>query len=111
MTIYQSLKNDHDKVQELMQKLKKGQGPKTDERTFETMKLELLVHAKAEEKVFYAALRQQREAQELVQHAEREHRQVEEMLQEMSQLDPQAEEFKARLEELRGAVEDHVEEE
>ena len=111
MTIYQSLKNDHGKVQELMQTLKRGQGSESDQRTFETMKTELLVHAKAEEKVFYTALRQQREAQDLVQHAESEHKQVEETLAEMSRLDPQGDDFKSRLEELRAAIEDHVEEE
>lgn len=111
MTIYQTLKNDHDTVEKLLQKLKKGQGPKIDERTFETLKTEVLLHAHAEEKVFYAVLREHREAQELVRHATREHKQLEDLLEEMSDLDPQTEEFKARLEELRGAIEDHVEEE
>jgi hemerythrin superfamily protein len=111
MSIYQTLKNDHDAVQDLMQKLKKGQGPKADERSFATLKEELTLHSKAEEKVFYTALRGHREAQELVQHATREHKQVEAMLEEMAELDSQSEEFRAKLEELRGAVEDHVEEE
>ena len=111
MTIYQTLKNDHDTVQELMQRLKKGQGAASDKRSFETLKTEILLHAKAEEKVFYSALRQHREAQEMVQHATREHKQVEEMLQEMSELEPASEQFLSRLEELRSAIEDHVEEE
>ena len=111
MSIYQSLKNDHDAVQDLMQKLKKGQGPKADERSFATLKEELTLHSKAEEKVFYTALRGHREAQDMVQHATREHKQVEEMLEEMAELDPQGEDFRAKLEELRASVEDHVEEE
>jgi hemerythrin superfamily protein len=111
MSIYQSLKNDHDAVQDVMQKLKKGQGPKADERSFATLKEELTLHSKAEEKVFYAALRGHREAQDMIQHATREHKQVEEMLEEMAELDPQGEDFRAKLEELRAAVEDHVEEE
>ena len=111
MSIYQTLKNDHDAVQDLMQKLKKGQGPKADERSFATLKEELTLHSKAEETVFYTALRGHREAQELVQHATREHKQVEDMLEEMAELDSQSQEFHAKLEELRGAVEDHVEEE
>ena len=99
MSIYQTLKNDHDAVQDLMQKLKKGQGPKADERSFATLKEELTLHSKAEEKVFYTALRGHREAQELVQHATREHKQVEAMLEEMAELDSQSEEFRAKLEE------------
>ena len=111
MTIYQTLKNDHDTVQELMQRLKKRQGAESDQRSFDRLKLEILLHAKAEEKVFYSALQQHREAQELVQHATREHKQVEGMLEEMSELEPQTEDFLARLEELRSSIEDHVEEE
>jgi hemerythrin superfamily protein len=111
MTIYQTLKNDHDTVQELMQRLKKGQGAESDQRSFETLKMEILLHAKAEEKVFYTALRQHREAQDMVQHATREHKQVEEMLEEMSELEPQGDQFLSRLEELRSSIEDHVEEE
>ena len=111
MSIYQTLKNDHDTVQDLMQRLKKGQGPKADERSFATLKEELTLHSKAEETVFYTALRGHREAQDLVQHATREHKQVEEMLEEMAELDSQGDDFRAKLEELRSAVEDHVEEE
>ncbi len=111
MTIYQTLKNDHDKVQELIRKLKKGQGANADEGTFESLKMEILLHAKAEEKVFYSSLREHRESQDLVRHAVGEHRQVEQMLEEMSEIDTQSEQFQASLEELRSSIEDHVEEE
>jgi hemerythrin superfamily protein len=46
-----------------------------------------------------------------VQHAKTEHKKVEDLLQEMSSLDPMGEDFQTRLEELRSAVQDHVEEE
>jgi len=111
MTIYESLKSDHDKVEKLLQKLNKAQGAEADERTFQTMKTELILHSKAEEKVFYSALRAHSEARDLVQHAQGEHKKVEELLEEMSDLDPQEEDFRTQLEELHSAVKDHVEEE
>jgi hemerythrin superfamily protein len=111
MTIYQSLKNDHDNVEELLQKLRNSQGGSANQSTFQTMKMELIVHSKAEEKVFYSALRDHSEARDLVQHAKTEHQKVEDLLQEMSSLDLSGEDFQTRLEELRSAVEDHVEEE
>ena len=46
-----------------------------------------------------------------MQHAKTEHQKVEDLLQEMSSLDLSGEDFQTRLEELRSAVEDHVEEE
>lgn len=75
------------------------------------MKMQLIVHSKAEERAFYAALREHREAQDLMQHAEQEHKRVEQVLEEMSDLDPRDSNFSPRLEELRGLVDDHVEEE
>ncbi len=111
MTIYQSLKNDHDNVEELLQKLRNAQGAGAEEGTFQKMKMELIIHSKAEEKVFYSALRNHSEARDLVQHAKTEHKKVEDLLQEMSSLDPMGEDFQTRLEELRSAVQDHVEEE
>ena len=95
MTIYESLKSDHDKVEKLLQKLNKAQSAEADERTFQTMKTELILHSKAEENVFYTALRAHSEARDLVQHAQGEHKKVEELLEEMSDLDPQEEDLDA----------------
>ena len=111
MTVYESLKSDHDKVEKLLQKLNKAQSAEADERTFQTMKTELILHSKAEEKVFYSALRAHSEARDLVHHAQGEHKKVEELLEEMSDLDPQEEDFRTQLEQLHSAVKDHVEEE
>jgi len=87
------------------------QGAKADERTFQTMKMKLILHSKAEDKVFYSALRAHGEARDLVQHAKTEHKKVEDLLEEISGLDPQGDDFQTRLEELRSAIEDHVKEE
>lgn len=111
MSIYQSLKADHDKVKEIMQKLRRGQGPRAEEQSFKTLKNELRVHSKAEEKVFYSTLKEHREAQQIVQQSEREHTEIEDMLEEMASLDTQSEQFTRKLEQLRGKVDDHVEEE
>ena len=46
MTVYESLKSDHDKVEKLLQKLNKAQGAEADERTFQTMKTELILHSR-----------------------------------------------------------------
>ena len=85
MTIYQSLKNDHDNVEELLQKLRNAQGAGAEEGTFQKMKMELIIHSKAEEKVFYSALRNHSEARDLVQHAKTEHKKVEDLLIQLAQ--------------------------
>lgn len=117
MDIYELLKREHRKVEQLFSKIKKH----IDDRDFssasdffEEMKMELGAHAKAEEEVFYEPLRQAgrgEKDQDIVGEAKEEHHVVALLLNELSRLDMTADEWKAKLTVLSEMVEHHVEEE
>lgn len=117
MDIYELLKKDHRKVDQLFSKIKKHLEEKdfsSASDLFEEMKIELGSHAKAEEEVFYEPLRQASRGEkdlDLVGEAKEEHHVVALLLNELSRLDVSEEEWKAKLTVLSEMVEHHVEEE
>lgn len=109
--ITERLHEDHQKVEQLFQKLKKtGDGAeKTRLDLCQKLKHELLAHAEFEEAVFYPAIGE-RDGADLDEAIE-EHQQVKAMLEEIEQMEPTSEEFMDKLSELESAVQHHVEEE
>ena len=113
MDIYQLLKQDHQKVKRLFERLAEASdGPKkTRERLFAELKQELELHTQVEEKHFYAALKSFEETKDLVEEALEEHDEMKRMLEELDQADADDEGWDQQLSELQESVEDHVEEE
>ena len=113
MTIYEVLKRDHKKVQELLDQIEKTDGRGASKRAllFEQLKDDLLAHAKAEDAIFYARIRDTKPARKITLEAHEEHRVVERLLDEMARLDATDEVFLAKFKVLKEAVEHHVEEE
>jgi hypothetical protein len=107
MEFLQWLKNEHQTVRQLLQKL-----PEAEERTrvdlFREVRMELLVHHRLEEKYVYPLGEGYAPTRQLAEHAIEETHKTEEML---DQMDPSEEQFEAQLEELTQMIEDHVEEE
>jgi iron-sulfur cluster repair protein YtfE (RIC family) len=107
------LKADHDKVQEMFDKVKAG--PNRDHReTFKKIKLELDAHAHIEETIFYPHLLKKgdKELKKLVREGLQEHAQVKMFLASLSRMtNGKSENFKAKLQVLIEDVEHHVKEE
>ena len=110
--IYSLIKKDHQEIAGLFRRLKAAEGfSETSEQLFAQLREELELHAHAEERVWYPALREAEGTQELVEEALDDHELVQDLLDELaaSRMDDAA--WSEKLEVLEEYVEDHIEEE
>jgi hypothetical protein len=109
------LKDDHKKVKGLFREFESAgdRAYKTKQQIAEKVFLELEVHSKVEEEIFYPAVRERadKEGQEIVQESLEEHHVVDVLINELRGLDPQDERFDAKFKVLSENVEHHIEEE
>jgi hemerythrin superfamily protein len=110
--IYSLIKKDHQEIAHLFRRLKAAEGfSETSEQLFAQLREELELHAHAEERVWYPALREAEGTQELVEEALDDHELVQDLLDELaaSRMDDEA--WNEKLEVLEERVGDHIEEE
>jgi len=109
------LKDDHKKVREMFREFEAAgdRAYKTKQRIAEQVFMELEVHSKIEEEIFYPAVREKagKEGKELVAEGFEEHHVVDVLIGELKALDPEAEEYDAKFKVLTENVEHHIEEE
>lgn len=110
MDAIELLKDDHDKVDRLFQKVKA-----TDEgehlALFKEIKAELDAHTHIEEKIFYPKLKEEEELKDIVLEGVEEHRQAKMFLRELANLTEDSEKFEPKLKVLMEDIEHHVMEE
>ena len=113
MDLYQLLRQDHQKVKRLFERLDETAdgATKSRARLFAELKQELELHSDVEEAHFYPALQRHEETQDLVEEALEEHEEVKKVLEELDQSDPEEESWSEQIIELQEDVENHVEEE
>lgn len=114
MDLYQLLKQDHQKIRRLFERLDEASSDgtvKQRERLFAELKRELTLHTEVEERHFYPALRDRDEAMELVADSLEEHDEVKKLLGELDRAGKDEDNWTDQLQELHEDVEDHVEEE
>lgn len=113
MNAFTLLKADHKKVSGILEKLDATteRGIKTREDFFTQLKIELDVHARIEETIFYPALEKQDETREITLEAFEEHRLVKQLLNELQSLRKDEEKWTAKFTVLKENIEHHVEEE
>lgn len=111
MNALELLKQDHQKVSDLFEKVEATEDEKQHERLFEQIKAELEMHTQIEETVFYPALQKREELKDLVLEALEEHKQVKTLIREIDGLSDGSERFDAKLKVMQENVEHHVEEE
>ena len=108
MDIFEELHKEHEEVAGLMARLeKKGR----DEKTFETLRTQLISHSKAEEQVFYKRLEAEESVRDTVLEGYEEHKVVVQLLVGMAKTTNDEEKFAAKLAVLKESVEHHVQEE
>jgi hemerythrin-like domain-containing protein len=110
------LKEDHEKVRELLGQLEEttDRGASKREALLSKIEQELKIHTKIEEEIFYPAFRDAAEKQEdkkLYYEAVEEHHVVDLVLPEIKETEPDSEEFGAKAKVLKDLVEHHAEEE
>jgi len=112
MNAIELLKEDHDKVDKLFQKVKANED--ADHRdTFEKIKAELEVHTHIEETIFYPKVKEDgdEELKKIVLEGLEEHHQAKMFLRELSNLVEDSEKFQPKLKVLMEDVSHHVMEE
>jgi len=107
------LKKDHRVVSGLFWSLQQTTNPSIRKSIFNQIQKQLDIHSQAEEEFFYPAVRNlyTTAAEDQVDEATREHQQIKNLLHEISMTDPNSYTFMSKVNELREAVEHHVEEE
>lgn len=110
MNAIELLKQDHDKVDRLFQKVK-GSEESEHKELFEKIKEELEVHTHIEETVFYPRMREEEKLKDIVLEGIEEHHQVKIFLRELSALSDDSEKFEPKLKVLMEDVTHHVQEE
>jgi hemerythrin-like domain-containing protein len=113
MNAFELLKQDHETVAGLFEKLEPTteRGVKTREELFTRLKQELDVHARIEETILYPVLQEAQETEEITLEAYEEHSVVKQLLAELDELPKDDESWGAKLTVLKENVEHHVEEE
>ena len=110
MNAIELLKQDHDKVDRLFQKVKATEEDQHQE-LFEQIKQELEVHTHIEETIFYPKIKEEKELEDIVLEGIEEHHQVKMFLRELSNLTDDSEKFEPKLKVLMEDVTHHVQEE
>jgi iron-sulfur cluster repair protein YtfE (RIC family) len=110
MNAIELLKADHDKVDLLFQKVKATEESE-HKALFEKIREELEVHTHIEETIFYPAMKQESELEDIVLEGIEEHHQAKIFLRELSTLVEDSEKFEPKLKVLMEDIEHHVMEE
>jgi hypothetical protein len=107
------LKQDHDEVKKIMDKLDSTteRGVKTREELFTKLKNEMTLHEAIEEEIFYPALKEHPKAKEIVLEGYEEHHVVDTIMGEISQTPFDDETWGAKFSVMKENIEHHIEEE
>jgi hemerythrin superfamily protein len=108
------LRQDHSAIKTLLSKFERTVRTAHDKRNelFIQIRRELQIHTKAEEEIFYPALKALNgSGRSLVSQALKEHRDIEELLTQLSRMKPSDRNFDDKMETLIENVDHHVEEE
>lgn len=106
------LREDHRKVKELFRKFEATEDTQAKKAIADTAILELDIHARLEEEIFYPAVRKMSDdVEEIMNEAEEEHHVVEELMKELLQMKADDPMFTAKFTVMSENVEHHIDEE
>lgn len=113
MNIYDRIKQDHDAAREVIAKLKEStpRAWKTRRELFDHLKLDMWVHHKVEEAVFYSHLRAHDDMHGEAMEAYNEHHMANGVFEELDTFPVDSEEWGMKFKALSELVEHHMEEE
>jgi iron-sulfur cluster repair protein YtfE (RIC family) len=111
-TIYEELKQDHDRHRRLLAELDGTSGAGGARKTlFHELKQEIGAHAAAEEQTFYATLIAAPEGQPKARHSVHEHKTAADLLDELAELDFGSGGWLRKFRKLKEELEHHMDEE
>ena len=109
--IFQRIMEDHRLVEQLLEQAISGAEGTDVEQVVQQLKLEIMLHSNVEDRVVYAQIEKNSELAGDIEHARDEHQEVEAILLELDELKAGGRSMTSKLEELRTAIQEHVEEE
>jgi len=105
------LKADHRRVSDLFAQYEKARSPAKKKALVATICMELGIHAKAEEEIFYPAVKAALKDKEMVPEAIVEHASLKELIAQVEGKEPDGELFDAKIKVLSEYTKHHVKEE
>lgn len=113
MNIFETLKEDHNKVRELYKEIISIDPSKVEQRqeVFKSLKTEIVLHNEAEEETFYSPLNEYEQMESLLEDAQYDHQQAEALLAELDAIPVDQEDFEDKLDMLMELLNEHIEEE
>ncbi|MEQ3665066.1 MULTISPECIES: hemerythrin domain-containing protein [unclassified Olleya] len=112
MTIFESIRKDHDTQRELLDQLVKTTGDsKQRDKIYKQLKNELNIHAEAEERHFYKPLISNDMMQEKARHGIAEHHEIDELLEQLDDTEYSSSAWLKIAKDLKEKVEHHLEDE
>ena len=112
MTIFESIRHDHDTQRTLIDQVLDTQGA-SEERSelYATLKRELEAHAGAEERYFYVPLMEHDMTQDAARHSVAEHHELDELVEQLDDYDMSGSQWLQTAEELAKRLRHHLDEE
>ncbi|RAJ16813.1 hemerythrin domain-containing protein [Olleya aquimaris] len=112
MTIFESIRKDHDTQRELLDQLIKTSGDSSDrDILYKKLKNQLDIHAQAEERHFYKPLISNDMMQEKARHGIAEHHEIDELIEQLDNTDYSSSAWLKTAKDLKEKVEHHLEDE
>ncbi|MCI5072620.1 hemerythrin domain-containing protein [bacterium] len=112
MTIFESLRKDHDLQRKLINQLAETSGDtEVRKKIFSQLKLELSRHAKCEERFFYKPLIEYDRTQDLSRHSISEHKELDDFIEQLEKTDMSSSSWLVTLKNLKDRLLHHLEEE
>ena len=112
MNIFEAIRKDHDIQRELLDKLVETSGDtKERDEIFKSLKLELGIHADAEERHYYKPLIDSDMMQDKARHGIAEHREIDELVEKLEETDYDSSAWLKIAKDLKHKVEHHLEDE
>ncbi len=108
---FQLLKNEHVEIRGILKQLAKTRKSKNREKLFQTLRMALIPHMKAEENTFYAPLCKNKKAREDAMEGIEEHHVSEMVLKELENMPQDKDQWKAKVKVFKEIVEHHIKEE
>ena len=112
MSIYETLKQDHDKHRQLLEKIVQTSGDSEERRElYSQFFYDVSAHAAAEEEAFYSPLMKTPDGQPDARHSVAEHKQLDDLMKELMDKDMSSPGWLTRFKTLKHDYEHHMEEE
>lgn len=112
MNIFEAIREDHDIQRALLDKLIETSGDtKKRDDIFKSLKLELKVHADAEERHYYKPLISSDMMQDKARHGIAEHHEIDELVAQLEEIDYDSSAWLKIAKDLKHKVEHHLEDE